>query len=263
MKEKMSSREVCKHSFVALDELGVDTSGYTINSLALADTFYEMYSDSCQREHKNNYEFSEDYEIGRDIAQLTSSGIIGTFRWFALTTYYGPDVYKMNKDRELQNSIHRETMQRGSYELGKFLNHALNSSKDIQSLIREPIVLNTKDLMDISEYGFLSAMQNHLENFMELPHVDIAKVEDNMVIYDWSLLSEKDVIIPFIIGSQSNLNKFARIASEICGKDKATCAVGVFITRIKPSLDGRDPQIIDNKEQIPVISESPFITPIV
>ena len=117
--------------------------------------------------------------------------------------------------------------------------------------------------MDVREYGYLAAMQNHLENFMELPHVDIVSFQGNQVNYNWNLIRDKDVIIPFVIGSQESIKKYAEIASAICVKSKASCAIGIFITRIKPSLDGRDPQIIDLKDQIPVIFESPLFTPIV
>lgn len=251
-------------NIVVLDELGVDTSGYSINGTTMADTFYEMYCNSCQYANSENQDFSEDYEIGKNLAELTASGKIGSFRWYALTTYYGTDIYKMTEERKIQNAIHRETMQRGSYELGVILNHALNNSNDMHSLLREPIVLNTKDLlMNFREYGFLAALQNHLENFLELPHTDIVNVENGTVTYDWSLLKEKDVIIPFVSGTQNTIEKFAQIASEICGKNKASCAIGLFITRVKPSLDGKEPQIIDPKDQIPVISENPFFTPIV
>ena len=258
----MSDIENIMKNIVSLDELGVDTSGYQISGVTISDTFYEMYCDSCQR-HDSNGDFAEDYDIGTNIAQLTSSGRIGVFRWYALTTYYGTDIYKMNDARIRQNSIHRETMQRGSYSLGEMLNHAINTSDDMHSLLREPIVLNTKDIMDVREYGYLSAMQNHLENFMELPHVAIVNVHGNQIEYDWDLIRDKDVIIPFVIGSQESIKKYAEIASEICGKSKASCAIGLFITRIKPSLDGREPKIVDPKDQIPVISESPFFTPIV
>lgn len=258
----MSDIDNIMKNIVSLDELGVDTSGYQISGVTWSDTFYEMYCGSCQRPD-SNYDFAEDYEIGANIAQLTSSGRIGAFRWYALTTYYGTDIYKMNDARIRQNSIHRETMQRGSYSLGEMLNHAINSSDDMHSLLREPIVLNTKDIMDIREYGYLAAMQSHLENFMELPHVDIVNVQGNQIKYNWDLIRDKDVIIPFVIGSQESIKKYAEIASAICGKSKASCAIGIFITRIKPSLDGRDPKIIDLKDQIPVISESPFFTPIV
>lgn len=250
-------------NIVVLDELGVDTSGYQINSTTMSDLFYELYCNSCQASDREDFDFAEDYVIGKDMAQLTSAGRIGSFRWYALTTFYGTDIYKMNYERSGQNKIHRDTMQRGSYALGEILNRAINSSKDMHSLLREPIVLNTKDFLDVREYGFLSALQNHLENFMELPHIDIAKINGKIIEYDWKLLRDKDVIVPFVIGSQDNINKFAQIAKSICGKTKASCAVGLFITRVKPSLDGKEPKIIDPKDQIPVISESPFFTPIV
>ena len=133
-------------NIVSLDELGVDTSGYQINSISLSDTFYELYCNSCQSPDRN-LDFSEEYEIGTHIAQLTSSGIIGVFRWYALTTYYGTDIYKMNDVRSRQNSIHRETMQRGGFSLGEMLNRAINTSDDMHSLLREPVVFNTKDII--------------------------------------------------------------------------------------------------------------------
>jgi len=98
---------------------------------------------------------------------------------------------------------------------------------------------------------------------MDLPHEQVITKHNNVIEYDWTLLKDKDVIIPFILGTQSSIRLFARIASEVCGSHKASCAVALFITRIKPSLDGKEPKIVEREDLIPVISESPYITPIV
>lgn len=259
----MSETNDIMKNIISLDEVGVDTSEYQISTDVLSDTSYTMYCNLCQSEERMKFDYSTDYVIGERIGQLTAAGRMGVFRWYALTTYYGKDIYKMNDERTKQNIIHRKTMQKGSYGLGELLNHALNISYDMHSFLREPIVLNTGEIADVHDFGFLTALQRHLEIFMELPHEQVTKKHNNVIEYDLSLLKDKDVIIPFIIGTQSNIRLFAKIASEICGPQKASCAIALFITRIKPSLDGKEPKIVEEEDLIPVISESPYYTPIV
>ena len=248
--------------YIALSEIGIDSSERLIDTQTISDTVYSLYCENCCSEKRFIYKYAKEYDAGNQIGKFTSCGVIGVFAWLALTTYYGSDIYKLNNERKIQNAIHRETMQKGNYELGCLLNHAINNSLDMCSLLREPIVLNTKDILDYEFSSYLSALQNHLENFMELPHVDVAWKENETIHYNWSQLRNKDVVIPFILGTQKSINVFARIASEICGEDKASCAVGLFITRIKPSLDGKETKIFETADQIPIISESPFISPL-
>lgn len=245
----------------SLEELGIDTSNYLKDREPIEDWSYESYCQFCQNPKETSI-YNEDL-INSDIGQFTTFGITNGYKWLSLTTYFGSDIYKQKAEKLEQNRNHRQTMLCGGYALGQYLLEALNKSTIAHTYIREPIILNMSAIMPYPHSIYLIYLEKLLENFMETTHIESINKYKNSYTYDFQKLHQKDVIIPLIEATQYNLDIFCDIASQICGPNKATSVFGIFITRLKPALDGRETKIINEEDKIPIISPSPFFTPII
>lgn len=147
------------------------------------------------------------------------------------------------------------------YQLGQYLNQAIQGSNMLGIRFRQRnfAVPDTSALAWKGIHEHTSYMAIHIRKFLGLEWNEGLElsIEDNRLVAkngDLSALKGKDVILPFIYANKSSLKLYGQVANIICNFAKANTATGIFITRIMPTMDGKNPDTLSQDEFVPIIS---------
>lgn len=249
-----------KSPFIPISELGMSEEGWLVNVEEMNNALYESYCACCQSSEAATCPSSES-DYGKDRAltshDMATTGRAGQFIWVALTSLYDETLHQMDEFKAMHNKHHLEAACDILESPSNNLQHAINNDHELVNICRNVVVVNITEYRNYYEnnwhnyrnfLNYLHHMGNFFgcgltsEVFMHIEKKDGSKV----VRINPNLIKGKDVVIPQIIASQFTLELFKRVAAFIC-KNGANSVIGVFITRVKPTVDGREPQSINEK----------------
>ena len=251
--------------FVPASELGYKDSDFTVDREYFNNEMYDFYKEQCQgplADIDSTYE--EEVEPDLDSDKLTCFGRIGMYQWCSLTSIYSKYNYKkLTEAQDKQNLYHMISIATGGYQLGGKLIQALNNNASFINYMRNPIVLNTEEAVPIGFSADVAGLSHCLSRALQQEHhkiMTLTSQSEGSKTYSFnaSLLAGKDVIIPFVIAEPGTLRLYYHLADAVCHRYKANTAYGVFVTRIKPSLDGKMPSAFEEEYIIPPITAIDF-----
>ena len=252
----MEKSELEKMGLVSLEELGVDTSNFRIN----INDLYQVDVDLC---HFEKVDYNESFEktISNAIGEFSTHGRIANFDWKALTQVYSKTLFtNLSDEKKEQNQKHHNSILMG-YQLGQYLSQAMQDDMMLRVRLSQEnfVVPDTSDLAWRGIQEHTSYMVHHIRNFLGLNVLDGPKLaieEKHLVVKNGKLsdLKGKDVILPFIYANNDSIKLYGQVANIICNFAKANTASGIFITRIMPTMDGRNPKTLSQDEYVPIIS---------
>jgi len=249
--------------FVPASELGYDVSEFTIDRGYFYNEMYDFYREQCQGPLEDiDHTYEQEEEPDLDSNKLTCFGRIGLYKWCSLTSIYSKYSYKkLTEAQNKQNLYHKQVIASGGYQLGvKFVN-ALNNYTPLANYMRNPIVLNTEEALPIEMYSDTFNLTHFLCSALQQEHHKIISTSNSSnssnqeLSVKASLLAGRDVIIPFVYAEPASLRTYYHLANAVCHLFKANTAYGFFITRIKPSMDGKMPTTIEDEYKVPTISQ--------
>lgn len=252
----MNKKTLKDMGIVTADELGIDTKSWGINT----NDIYQIDVETCHRQPVN---FNETIEktTSVELGKFASYGRIANFDWVALTQVFSSTLFKsLSDDKQKQNRKHSSSIAMG-YQLGQYLNQAIQDSSLLGIRLRQCncVVPNTEELAWRGIHEHTSHMAIHIRKFLGLEldnGLDLA-IEDNHLVAKKGQLSElkgKDVILPFIYANVDSIKLYGQVANIICNFAKANTVTGIFITRLMPTMDGRNPNSLAQDEYVPIIS---------
>jgi hypothetical protein len=252
----MKKSELEKMGFVKLEELGIDTSNYRID----INDLYQLDVDRCHQK-KVDYNETREKTISNEVGKFSSYGRIANFDWEALTQVYSKTMFtNISEDKKRQNQKHLASIRFG-YQLGQYLNQALQDDIMFGTILGQQnfVIPDTSNIAWRGIREHTSYMVRHIRRFWGLntndgPILDIK--ENHLILSNGNLLDlkGKDVILPFIYANSDSIKFYGQIANIICNYAKANTASGIFITRIMPTMDGRNPKSLSQEEYVPIIS---------
>ncbi len=252
----MKNSELEKMGLISLEELGVDTSNYRIN-------INDLYQLDVERCHYDKVDYNETIEktISNEVGKFSSYGRIANFDWEALTQVYSKTMFtNISDDKKKQNQKHQRSIMMG-YQLGQYLSQAIQDDMMLGIRLSQDnfVVPDTSNLAWRGIQEHTSYMVNHIRHFLGLDVLagpELAIEEKHLVVKNGKLsdLKGKDVILPFIYANSDSIKLYGQIANVICNFAKANTASGIFITRIMPTMDGRNPKSLSQEEYVPIIS---------
>lgn len=241
---------------VSLDQLGIDTSNWQIN----INDIYQLDYDRC---HRKDVDFNHTREntIGTKVGEFTSWGEIANFDWVALTQIYSSVIFNnLSCEKKLQNDIHHKTICMG-YQLGQYLNSAIqnNSMLGIRLRRRRIAIPDTSEIAWNGIHEHTMHMATHLRKFFRLEPLSGVKlaIENNQLVAKEGKLMDlkgKDVFLPFIYANKDSIKLYGQVANILIKVAQADTVTGLFITRIMPTMDGRNPSSLARDEYVPIIS---------
>lgn len=250
--------------FIPISELGMSSEGFTVNANELYEALYESYCACCQSKDADKAPSSEN-DFGKDKPltshQMATVGRAGQFMWYALTSVFDENIHVMDDFKLMHNKHHVDAACDILESPSNNLQYAINNDAQLASMFHEPIVINITEYNNYygNNYGAYGNYYNylqHMSNFftgsfaVEDVFTHITRNDGTKVIrIDPSKVKGKDVVIPQIIATRQTIELFKKIAMFVC-KNGAKSAIGLFITRIKPTMDGREPQKVDDKYAI-------------
>lgn len=260
------------NSFIPVSELGMSENNWTINVNDLNNALYESYCACCKLDNADTCQSSEKdrgKEKGLNTDQLAVSGRAGQYLWVALTCIFDENLHKMDEFKEMHNRHHIDAACDILESPSTNLQLAINNDPSLVNLCRAPIVININEYADyfaneegIRIYGNFLDYLSHMSYFFSgtpffasdvFTHIE---KEDgkNVIRINPEEIKGKDVIIPQIVATRDTLDLFKKVAKFVC-KNGANSAIGVFITRLKPAIDGREPKNISEKYRIKPLGE--------
>lgn len=252
----MKKSELEKMGLVRLEELGVDTSNFRIDT----NDLYQLDVDRC---HFEKVDFSETIEktISNALGKFSTYGRIANFDWKALTQVYSKSLFtNLSEEKKEQNKKHHNSIMMG-YQLGQYLSQAIQDDMMLGIRLNQEnyIVPDTTNLAWKGIREHTSYMVNHIRHFLGLDVIDGPELvikENHLAVKNGKLsdLKGKDVILPFIYANSDSVKLYGQIANIICNFAKANTTSGIFITRIMPTMDGRNPKSLSQDEYVPIIS---------
>lgn len=241
---------------VSLNELGIDTSNWQIN----VNDLYQIEYDRC---HRKDVDFNSTREktIGSKEGEFTSWGEIGNFDWVALTQIYSSVIFKnLSSDKKRQNEIHHNTICMG-YQLGQYLNSAIQNNSMLGIRLRRGKIAipDTSEIAWNGIHEHTMHMTTHLRKFFGLDPLSGVKlaIENNQLVAQEGKLMDlkgKDVFLPFIYANKDSINLYGQVANILIKAAQADTVTGLFITRIMPTMDGRNPNSLAQDEYVPILS---------
>lgn len=250
--------------FIPISELGMSSDGYCVNTNELYTALYESYCACCQSPDADKVPSSES-DFGKDSPlsthQMATTGRAGQFMWYALTSIFDENLHTMDDFKRMHNQHHLDAACDILESPSNNLQHAFNNDEMLVYMCNEPIVINVTEYSNYygsnyNEYGNYLNFLHHMAHFFteSIAEENVFKhiTKDNgteVIRIDPEKVKGKDIIIPQIIATRQTIDLFKKIAMFVC-KNGANSAVGLFITRIKPTIDGREPQRIDDKYAI-------------
>ena len=241
---------------ISLDQLGINTSNWQIN----VDDIYQLEYDRC---HRKDVDFNHTREktIGTKESEFASWGEIGNFDWVALTQIYSSVIFKnISSEKKHQNDIHRNTICMG-YQLGQYLNSAIQKNSMLGTRLRRRkiAVPDTSEMAWNGIHEHTMFMTTHLRKFFGLDPISGVKlaIENNQLVAAEGKLTDlkgKDVFLPFIYANDDSIKLYGQVANILIKVAQADTVTGIFITRIMPTMDGRNPNSLSQDELVPIIS---------
>ena len=249
------SEEDIRSMFIPVEELGKDSSSYTVNADYWFNEMYEMYKDSCHFDNCLDPAQSNEQHCPVDelrARSFSALGRVGFFRWYALTLYYDASVHKMDEQKTKYNAHHKKVLceQFGS-DPGDSLCHAINNDQDLVNILRRnPIVADTQECVEgwdeehdclSLEYSQIQDMAVRLSVFLGQGALlkNIFKQEKGEIKIDPKLIKGKDVVLPFVWANRERLKLYGKLA-KMCVDNGANTVLGIFISRQVPTMDGRE-----------------------
>ena len=249
-----------KSPFIPISELGMSEEGWLVNVEEMNNALYESYCACCQSPDAATCPSSE-YDYGKDgplnTHNLATTGRAGQFMWVALTSLYEESLHNIDDFKKMHNEHHIDAACDFMESPSNNLQRAINNDQQLVNLCRDVVVVNITEYRNYYENNW-----NNYSNFLNYLHhmghffcsgltddvfKHIEKEDGSKAIrINPALIKGKDVVIPQVIASRYTLELFKKVAAFIC-KNGANSVIGVFITRIKPAADGREPKKISEK----------------
>lgn len=258
--DKEKKKKDFESPFIPISDLGMSEEGFCVDVAELYTALYESYSACCHNPQADKTPSSET-DFGKDEPlnhhQMSTVGRAGQFMWYSLSSLFDESIHQMNDFKRTHNNHHLETVSNPIESPSDNLLHAINNDEHLVNLCRKPLVLNVTEYNNYygNNYG---AYGNYLNYFHQVGHFfgvpftegvfeHIEKEDGKKYIrIKPELIKGKDVIIPQIIATRQTIDIFKRIAMFVC-KNGANSAIGLFITRIKPTADGIEPKKVADK----------------
>ena len=232
--------------FIPAEELGMDPSGFTVDPHYWYNEMYELYKDSC---HFNN---SLDPKLTNEaycpLEELNSHhfsvlGRVGYFRWYALTLFYDETIHKMDDHKRKYNLHHQKTISDPeSLDAGANLLHSINNNKDLVNILnRNPLVGHMPYLFDDENYMVQFELESRLSDFLGIGFSGTEIYSNKNGRYEVipQVIKGKDVVLPFIWANKRSLEFYGNLAKSLADNG-ANTVVGIFVTRIVPTIDGKE-----------------------
>lgn len=263
MDKKNKPEEDFDNPFIPISELGMSEEGWYVNAADYYQALYESYSACCHDPNADQAPSSE-LDFGQDAPlnhqQMATTGRAGQFMWYSLTALYDESLHDVNDFMKMHNQHHLEAASNILESPSDNLLHAINNDENLVNMCRKPLVINITEFQNYFGNNY-DAYGNYLNYFHQLGHFfgtpfvkGVFKHTENdkgkkIIRINPELVKGKDVIIPQIIATRQTIALFKRIAMFVC-KNGANSAIGLFITRIKPAADGREPQKVSDEHGI-------------
>lgn len=260
MDKEINVNDLLSH-FVPVEELGADPNDFVVDADYWYNEMYELYKNSCHFIDSLDERHSNEAHIGsNEIDKHTFSAIgrVGLFRWYALTVYYDESIHKMDNTKILHNKNHLKTVCGQMADPGENISHAINNNNDLLNILqRNPVVANTEECVESwdskhdclsKEYSAIREMTVRLNVFLEQGPMcsDVFTNKEGKLIIDANIIKEKDVVLPFIWANKKNLKMYGDLAKK-CIDYGANTVVGIFASRLIPTMDGREVATIPAK----------------
>lgn len=237
---------------VPIDQVGGNPSDYYINEEELASTLYSLYYDSCHS--PNPFDTKWTTEKYCSIDQLRSNrfacyGNWGHFRWYSMSIYFDSSIHKLDSEKIAYNSQHKQAVCGGGDGPCENLSQAINEVDELIYMLNNPLLVSTSKIEEVNDLRLIY-LEGHLGQFLETGRsVSVFTKNNNSYIADTSIVSGKDVIIPFIYATNSSLRLYGELAYAAI-KAGANTVIGIFATRIMPTIDGRECKSIPSEYEV-------------
>ena len=180
-------------------------------------------------------------------------GQMGGFKWWAYSSVYHPDYHVLDEQKKAANRDFKIKMSLPGAFVGFDFLGAMSGDEEICNISRQPVVLN------VSAYK-VGAGKIALEKFEQILYESIGQTQDvfyfnqqhQQMAVRQPLIMGKDLVFPAYTASEIMLSNFAMFAPDLI-RAGANTVIGVFICRIKPSIDGRSPEYLPEGYNIPII----------
>lgn len=255
-------KDLNENFFIPAEELGMDPSGFTVDPNYWYNEMYELYKDSCHFDNSLDPKLTN--EAYRPLGELNSRlfcvlGRVGYFRWYALTLFYDEAIHKMDDQKRKYNLHHQKTIcEPESLDAGANLLHAINNNKDLVNILqRNPVVGHMPYLFDDENFMAQFELESRLSNFLDLgvSGAEIYTNKNGRYEIIPQKIKGKDVVLPFIWANKRSLDFFGNFAKSLADNG-ANTVVGIFATRIVPTIDGKEGFNVEGYE--PMSFNPPF-----
>lgn len=241
--------------FIPVEELGMDSSQFSVDPDYWFNEMYEMYKDSCHFDNsldpaQNNEQHCPVNELRT--REFSAYGRVGFYRWYALTVFFDETVHRMDEQKKRYNAHHKKTLcEKFGADPGETICHAINNDQELVNILqRNPIVANTQECVECwdnehdcltLEYSQMQDMAVRLSVFLDQGPIltDIFKKDNGALVIDANVIKGKDVVLPFIWANREKLKLFGELAKKCCDNG-ANTVLGIFASRQVPTMDGRE-----------------------
>jgi len=242
---------------IPASELGYDDSDFVVNAGDFYTQMYEMYKDSCHfKDSLNPIQSFEDHKDMTGKNGFACRGRVGFYNWYAVSLFFDKNIHKMSSEKEQFNKHHNMTMADDfMVSPGECLSKAINEERSLVNYFRNPFVANTHEIFNDIDWEIME-METHLRHFLDIemfPQKNVFTNNNGMITLNKETYLGKDIILPFIYATNKTLEVFGKFAKKIADTG-ANTVVGIFATRIVPTLDGKEGKI---SEEFRVRSFSP------
>lgn len=217
------------------------------------EEFYLNYVKACHSSTPISNRKEIDSTSSED--EWTVRGNIGAFRWWAFSTFYHPDFHKMNEMKLNANEDFQIKMSLPGCMVGISFTEAINRDEELCAILRNPVILNLsaymtgrekESMLKFEEFMYEGIGQEHEVFYFNQEHQQMAVRQP--------LIMKKDVIFMSYRASETMLQNFAMLAPNFIAAG-ANSVIGLFICRVKPSVDGRTPEYFPEGYHIPHIEQ--------
>ena len=180
-------------------------------------------------------------------------GNIGTFRWWAFTSFYHPEFHKMDEKKKFANEDFHGKMSLPGFMLGYSFTEAINEDEETCNILRNPVILN------ISEY-LTGHEKESLRKFEEFMYEGVGQ-EDDVFYFNHQhqqmavrqpLIIKKDLVFLSYLATETMLQNYAMLAPGLIAAGANTVS-GMFVCRVKPTMEGKVPDYFPEGYSIPTI----------
>ena len=237
---------------IPADQIGANPGDFGLSEEKWADTVYSMYYDSCHAPNPLESSWTnEKYCPVENLApnRFACFGQKGHFQWAAMSVYYDPSLHKMTPQMEAYNRHHKSAVCGGGFGPCENLAQAINEVDDTVYLMRNPLLGKTSNVEGVDDLRLIF-MEGFMGKFLGTGcSVQIFKKLNGTYVADSSKVRDKDIVLPFIYATNKTLQIYANLANAAI-KAGANTVTGIFATRIKPTIDGRECKSIPREMEV-------------